>query len=146
MTKKQLKEYCDAEFENIEAVLSDLVSLLGTNKSNFTTVELAAIATFIHNIYNGMENVLKRNLIYRKIEQKDSPTWHKDLLKSASDTKIIPDEMFDILSTYLSFRHFFVHSYSFYLKWDELKPLVTDIEDTIKKFKASISKCIETLE
>ena len=146
MTKKQLKEYCDAEFENIEAVLSELASVISADKSNFTTAELAAISTFIHNIYNGIENIIKRNLIYRKIDQKDTPTWHKDLLKSASDTKIISAELYYILSNYLSFRHFFVHSYSLHLKWEELKPLVNDIESTIEKFIASVSKCIDQLE
>lgn len=38
MTRRQLEEYCDIEFESIEAVLAE-----------YSTAELAAVATFIHN-------------------------------------------------------------------------------------------------
>jgi hypothetical protein len=32
-----------------------------------TVIELAAIATFLHNIYNGLENILKQILISKDI-------------------------------------------------------------------------------
>lgn len=43
MTKQQLKDYCDAEFENIEAVLAELKKILNTETSNFSTAELIQI-------------------------------------------------------------------------------------------------------
>jgi uncharacterized protein YutE (UPF0331/DUF86 family) len=146
MTKQQLKEYCDAEFENIDAVVSDLSSVVKNDKTNFLTPELAAIATFIHNCYNGVENILKRVLSCKQIEFKDTPTWHKDLLKTSMDKGIISDNLYGTLSNYLSFRHFFVHAYSFSLKWEELKPLVDDIENTLKIFKKEIYGCIDKLD
>ena len=63
MTDQQLKNYCEAEFENIETVMSDLSSALKEGTSEYSTPELAAIATFLHNIYNGTENILKRVLM-----------------------------------------------------------------------------------
>lgn len=138
MTSHQLKEYCEAEFESIDTVISDLFSIVNPQKTEYTTVELAAIATFIHNCYNGIENILKRILSFKQVEIKDSPTWHKDLLKTASDKGIVTNELYDILSNYLSFRHFFVHAYSFSLRWEEIKPLVDDFEDTLKKFKSEV--------
>lgn len=57
MTKKQLKEYCKAEFENIDSVLSELFSVIKDKKSEYSIPELAAIATFIHNFYNGIEKL-----------------------------------------------------------------------------------------
>lgn len=65
MTRQQLKEYCEAEFENIDAVVSELFSVVKTEKSEYSTAELAAIATFIHNFYNGIENTLKRVFVLR---------------------------------------------------------------------------------
>ena len=76
MTKQQLKDYCDAEFENIEAVLIELKKILNTETSNYSTAELAAIATFLHNFYNGIENVIKRIFAFKNMDQKDTPTWH----------------------------------------------------------------------
>jgi uncharacterized protein YutE (UPF0331/DUF86 family) len=117
MTKHQLKEYCDAEFENIDTILFELFNVISAEKSRYTIIELAAIATFIHNCYNGIENIFKRILAYEQAETKDTPTWHKDLLKACLDKKLISRKLYNTLSNYLSFRHFFVHSYSLTLKW-----------------------------
>jgi uncharacterized protein YutE (UPF0331/DUF86 family) len=145
MTDQQLKEHCDAEFENIEAVLAELDLIIVPEKTGYTTAEMAAIATFIHNCYNGVENVLKRIFYYNKLEIKDSPAWHKDFLKAALDQRIISTDLYNSLSIYLSFRHFFVHAYSFTLRWEELKPLIDDLADTIKRFKSEIDCYIEKL-
>ena len=138
MTKQQLKDYCDAEFENIDAVVYELFLVVQPDKTGYTTAELAAIATFIHNFYNGVENILKRISSYRQMETKVSPTWHKDLLKASSEARIISDESYLVLSNYLSFRHFFIHAYSFILRWEELKPLVDELGNTLSQFKKEV--------
>lgn len=66
MTKQQLRKYCEAEFDNIDAVISEIFIVALPVKTEYSTAELAAIATFIHNFYNGTENILKRILIYEK--------------------------------------------------------------------------------
>ena len=128
MTRHQIKEYCEAEFENINAVTSELFSIIKTEKTEYSIAELAAIGTFIHNCYNGIENILKRVLLAGKIKVKDTPTWHKDLLKTSLDMGVISYELYVSLSDYLSFRHFFIHAYGFSLRWEELKPLVVTRE------------------
>ncbi|MEW6108973.1 MAG: hypothetical protein AB1632_07405 [Nitrospirota bacterium] len=137
MTKKQLREYCDAEFENIDSVLSELALVIRPRKQKYSVAELAAAATFIHNCYNGIENVLKRIFIYLNINTKETPTWHKDLLKTSLNRKIISEKLYEALSNYLSFRHFFIHAYSFTLRWEELKPLVNSLKDTVEEFRAA---------
>jgi hypothetical protein len=146
MTKDQLSKYCDAEFENIETVNAELCSVVESGKSEYSIAELAAIATFLHNIYNGVENILKRVLRANQVKVEDSPTWHKDMLKTSSDIEIISNDLYVDLSDYLSFRHFFVHAYSFTLKWEELKPLVDRLEGVLNKFKSSIYKYINELQ
>ncbi len=146
MKKEQLREYCEAEYENIDTVLAEIVLLIVPGKSDYSTPELAALATFIHNCYNGFENVLKLVLLYESIEITDSATWHKDLLQKATTRGIIGKTLRDRLSVYLSFRHFFIHAYSFTLKWKELKPLVEGIAGTVVDFKTAMSRYIETLD
>jgi uncharacterized protein YutE (UPF0331/DUF86 family) len=143
MKREQFKEYCDAEFENIDAVSIELFSVVKNKKSKYSTAELAAIATFIHNFYNGVENILKRALIIRQVEMIDTPTWHKDLLKTSSDMGIINTDLYNALSNYLSFRHFFIHAYSFTLRWEELKPLVDDLKNVLKSFKSEIYRYVD---
>jgi hypothetical protein len=142
MKRQQLKEYCEAEFENIDAVMVYLYSVVKPKKNGYSVIELAAMATFLHNFYNGVENVLKRVLSISQIEMKDAPTWHKELLKKSVDLGIINLSLFESLSNYLSFRHFFVHSYSFTLRWEELKPLVNGLDDTLKRFKSAVNDYI----
>lgn len=139
MTSQRLKEYCEAEFENISTVTSELFSVVEAGKSDYSVPELAAMATFIHNCYNGVENILKRALLFRDIKMKDTPTWHKDLLRMSLDAGIITGDLYEWLTTYLSFRHFFVHAYSFALRWDDMKPLVEGIEETLIKFESAIN-------
>jgi uncharacterized protein YutE (UPF0331/DUF86 family) len=80
-----------------------------------TVIELAAIATFLHNIYNGIENILKQILISRGINVPKSDKWHKDLLNRSLSSGIISEELTNKLYKYLTFRHFFVHAYGFML-------------------------------
>jgi hypothetical protein len=67
MKKEQLREYREAEYENIDTILAEVVSLMVPGKSDYSTPELAALATFIHNCYNGFEKILKLVLIYQSI-------------------------------------------------------------------------------
>ena len=53
-----------------------------------TVIELAAIATFLHNTYNGIENILKQILISREIMVPKSEKWHKDLLNKSLSSGI----------------------------------------------------------
>ena len=106
MENQRLKEYCEAEFENIDAVITELNSVVKSKRIKYSTAELAAIATFIHNCYNGFENILKRILKSKQIRTKDAPTWHKRSAQGFVDQEIITNDLYETLSNYLSFRHF----------------------------------------
>jgi len=86
MTKKQLSEYCDAEFENINSVLSELALVVKPKKQKYSIADLAAIATFIHNCYNGIENILKRILVYLNIDTKEMEKKYDYQFKIIFDT------------------------------------------------------------
>jgi hypothetical protein len=77
----RLKRQILAERENIESALGHLESAM--ERQEKSVIELAAIGTFLHNIYNGIENILKQILKIRGNEIPPSSTWHKDLLNLA---------------------------------------------------------------
>lgn len=77
----------EAEREHIINTLSVLKQI--SPRKRKTVVELAALAVFLHNIYNGMENILKRILRFKKVQILSTKTSHKDLLDLALDYKII---------------------------------------------------------
>ena len=146
MTRQQLRDHCSAEFDNNSTVLSELQKVLEAEKTIYSKVELAAVATFLHNCYNGAENILKRILMYKSRQVLDSPTWHKELLRTARDEEIIQENLYENLSVYLSFRHFFVHSYSFSLRWNELEPLAKNAGETFNKLREAVERFLDAIK
>jgi hypothetical protein len=61
----ELTEQILAEKENVDIALHNLKTAMARTEK--TVIELAAIVTFLHNIYNGIENILKQILISRDI-------------------------------------------------------------------------------
>ena len=55
-----LRERIEAEKESLSGVLEELEKV--RDKPDKTTVELAGIGAFLHNIYTGVENMLKHIL------------------------------------------------------------------------------------
>lgn len=114
-----------AERENVEIALDNLN--FAWERQDKTVVELAAVGTFLHNIYNGMENILKRIILSKDIEIPNSATWHKDLLTLSSSMGVLSETLSDDLYEYLTFRHYFVHAYGFMLEESHLEDLVINI-------------------
>ena len=127
-----------AEKENVEKALDNLKDAMGRKERS--TVELAAIATFLHNIYNGIENILKQVLKAKGTEIPKSETSHKDLLDLSVSNGIILEKLSDQLYEYLTFRHFFVHAYGFMLEETHLKDLANKIPDVWLQFLLAIQK------
>ena len=125
------------ESENVLESLVHLSSVL--ERSDIGTVELAALGTFIHNIYNGIENILQQILKDQNIDIPSGHSWHKELLETSKANGILSSELVAELSKYLAFRHYFVHSYSFMLKAELLLPLARGAEDMWKQFSRHFS-------
>ena len=130
------------EKENVEKALGTLRDAMGRREKS--VVELAAIATFIHNIYNGIENILKQVLKAKGTEIPKSDTWHKDLLNLSVSLGIIPEKLSDDLYEYLTFRHFFVHAYGFMLEEAHLENLANNITNVWLQFLSVINKYCQT--
>ena len=130
----ELLREVQAERELVLETLGALKEALGRRRR--TVVELAAIATFLQNAYNGMENILKRILKHKGITVSPSESWHKDLLKISVDNEIISRELSERLDEYRAFRHFFVHGYGVMLEEEKLMPLAKDLPNLWKDFEA----------
>ncbi len=137
----ELAEQILAEKENVDIALHNLRTAMARNEK--TVVELAAIATFLHNIYNGIENILKQVLLSRDIEIPKSDKWHKELLNKSLSSGIISEELSNKLYKYLTFRHFFVHAYGFMLDEKELDSLSNNIPEIWQQFLSEIENFLE---
>ena len=113
-------------------------------------VEVTALASVLHSFYNGLESIF---LSIAKEIDAQVPTgahWHRDLLAQMAEPKpgrgpILTPEMVSRLADYLGFRHFYRHSYSFYLEWDELKKLVVSLAEVWEHSRGEIQTFLEGL-
>ena len=128
----ELTEQILAEKENVDIALHNLETAIARTEK--TVIEQAAIATFLHNTYNGIENILKQILISKDIMVPKSDKWHKDLLNKSLSSGIISEELSNKLYKYLTFRHFFVHAYGFMLDEKELEGLSHNIPQIWQEF------------
>ena len=131
-----LREKVNVEMENISIVLEELEKI--KDKPNKSTVELAGIGAFLHNIYTGIENILKQILSSQAIQIPSSDSWHQDLLIQATGEGVITETIEKQLAKYLAFRHFFIHAYGFLLDGEELKSLVDNVFGVYSSFKGKI--------
>lgn len=125
-----------AEKEQVEKTINILMEVL--NRGNKTIVELAAIATFVHNCYNGIENILKQTLKKSNILIPQTQFWHKTLLQVGVKEKIISDSTANSLFNFLSFRHYFIHGYGHNLNESQLVQLAGELEKVWNLFLAEI--------
>ncbi len=125
-----------AEKEHVEKTLSILLGVLP--KKDKSIVEITAIATFIHNCYNGIENILKQTIKNKNVPIPFSEHWHKTLLQIAVKESILSPSLSDHLYDFLAFRHFFVHGYGHRLNENQLMVLANEMESVWKQFLGEI--------
>lgn len=117
-----LSDRVSAELENIQQVLKQFPS--AERLDTLSGLELAGVATLLHNFYNGIENVIKQIARDKGLHIPQGQSWHRDLLDLALTHKIINQTTGRSLKQYLGFRHFFSHAYAFHLEADRISPLV----------------------
>lgn len=139
------------EIGQIDVLFESYADLLKhMEKSVPNLVELTAIASVLHSFYNGLENIF---LVIAKGIDTNVPTsaqWHRELLSqmiAASEKRsaVLSAETFNLLKEYLGFRHFFRHSYSFFMEWDELEKLVKPVEGVWTKTKTELQLFMDSL-
>lgn len=113
-------------------------------------VEATAVASVLHSFYNGLENIF---LSIAKGIDADVPSgaqWHRDVLTQMTESAtsrgpVLTVEMAHRLADYLGFRHFYRHSYSFYLEWEEVEKLVTPLAEVWEQAKGELQAFLDSL-
>jgi hypothetical protein len=113
-------------------------------------IETTAVASVLHSFYNGLELIF---LSIAKRLDRQVPTeerWHRQLLfqmtqSSVQRDRVISTELAQQLDKYLAFRHFYRHSYSFFLDWNELEKLVSPLQSVWSQAKAELYMFLDRL-
>lgn len=131
MSAAELRELVTIEFlemDNTLALIADLRRSLVNREP--TVHELAAFGTYLHNLYSGVENSLKRFAAFHGVQLPDTADWHVQLLRMFGDSPVkslpvlLPGPLMDQMSDLRGFRHVFTKRYASYLEWAKLSPLV----------------------
>jgi len=140
------------EIGQIDHLFETYADLLEQARSNAPDlVEVTAVGSVLHSFYNGLENIF---LSIAKSIDADVPSgsqWHRDLLtqmtEATSDREpVLTTETAHQLADYLGFRHFYRHSYSFFLEWDELEKLVLPLPEVWEQVKGEILLFLASLK
>ena len=145
MTIDELKQYCNEEFGNINRVKKELLSIYSADKPAYTTPEIAALSSFVIHMYGGIEKILKQILIFDRLDVKESPEWHEKVLIKSGEIGILPPELFQLLSRYLSFRNYYIYSYAFNIKWEDLKVMIDESDDLLTRFRTEVDEYIQMI-
>ena len=133
-----LYDIINIDIENINRVFAEMPNY--ENLSFLSTLELAGVATLLHNFYHTLENIIKRILIDKGLPSPKGSSWHKELLDNAVNAEIISEHLKEHLGEFLAFRHFFSHAYAFDLYAERMEPLVKSAPKLYEIFKVEISK------
>jgi len=136
------------QIDQLLAVYADLVDRVQQRPPDL--VEVTAMASVLHSFYNSLENIF---LSIAKGLDEQVPTgdqWHRDLLihmtrEMGDRGSVISTALAKKLADYLGFRHFYRHSYSFFLEWDKLPGLVTSLREVWEQVKAELYELLESL-
>ena len=149
MSNKAILNKIKFEIKQVDKLLNKYEDLIRKCKEKEPElVELTALASVLHSFYNGIENIF--SLIAKGVDESKpkGSNWHKKLLIQMTESKdsreaIFSEELKDEIKDYLGFRHFYRHSYSFYLDWNEMKELILSIFDTWNKIKENLNNFVE---
>lgn len=140
------------EIGQIDKLIASYSELLGRSQTSMPgLVEVTAIASVLHSFYNGLENIFL--VVAKRIDQQmpDSEQWHRQLLTYMAQTtpnrnQVLSADLTNRLTDYLGFRHFYRHSYSFFLDWAELEKLVVPLENVWGNTKTELEIFLQSMK
>lgn len=146
-TISQIKFEID-QIDQLFVAYADLLERVNNEPPNL--VQITALASVLHSFYNGLENIFRS--IAKGIDGRvpAGTHWHRELLSQVANPTInrgavLSDETAQALITYLGFRHFYRHSYSFFLDWNELETLIDQLPEAWRHTKEDLQRFLNGL-
>jgi hypothetical protein len=153
MSPSDLRQEIGIEWDSIQLALDELNALRDDVRGREPTVrELAAAGLFMANLYNGVENILKRIARFQQVEIRSGAEWHIELVKSFCEPPrgglpiLLPQSLASRLAPYRRFRHVVHHGYGFQLRWTDMLPGIQDAPHMIEAFRKSVNTYLDTLK
>ena len=116
-----------------------------------TRTELRAVASMLHEFYNGIERIFERIAVGSGEGVPGGSHWHADLLaqmvtaRDAGRPAVIDEPLYARLKDYADFRHFFRHAYGYTLEWSQLRWKAESLSDTLRMLRDQLRGFFEAL-
>jgi uncharacterized protein YutE (UPF0331/DUF86 family) len=101
-------------------------------------VEIRAAALSLSTIYSGIEKTMLHVLRDRHGLRPEGPNWHTELLDLAGQKSLLSDDVRNELKSFLAFRHFVRHAYSFELDPAMIGRILDRAPDVVERFANEI--------
>lgn len=147
-----LKSMVEDELIALARVAQEMAETLAACAQPPTRIELRAIATMLHEFYNGVERIFERIAISLGEGLPRGSYGHIDLLAQMATTQsnarlaVIDEPLRTRLEEYLKFRHFFRHAYSYTLEWNRLRWLAEQLDATLQLLREQLQIFFEPLK
>ena len=136
-------ELMDQTVSEIEAIQTDYGSRQPSRR------EVAAVAAFLSDFYNGIENVLKRISRCYEICLPTGEDWHTELFNRFCEPPfqnlpiVFDREQMSTMAVFRRFRHVIRHGYVMLLDWDRISCELGSLGPAYAAFKARRHKLFE---
>jgi hypothetical protein len=137
------------QIDQLFAAYADLLSLAEQTTPNL--IEVTATASVLHSFYNGLENIFLSIAKGLDADVPSGPQSHRDLLTRMTQSTnnrdaVLTADMAQRLGSYLGFRHFYRHSYSFFLEWDEVAKLAKPLPEVWRQAKGELLQFLTSID
>jgi predicted nucleotidyltransferase len=122
-----LQALIEDELVALGRVAQEMEDLLAASSKPPTRTELRAVASMLHEFYNGVERIFERIAVSLGEGIPQGSYWHADLLTQMATARepgrpaVVDEPLRARLKDYLDFRHFFRHAYGYTLEWSQLR-------------------------
>ncbi len=122
-----VKALVEDELVALGRVAQEMGNLLVECAQPPTRTELRAMASMLHEFYNGVERIFERIAVGLGEGLPRGTYWHVDLLNQMAEPQegkrpaVIDPPLRARLKDYLDFRHFVRHAYGYTLEWRRMR-------------------------
>lgn len=146
-----IKALAEDELVALGRVAQEMDDLLAACAQQPTRTDLRAIASILHEFYNGVERIFQRIAIGLGEGLPEGSNWHADLLIQVAAARegmrpaVIDEPLRARLKDYLDFRHFFRHAYGYTLEWNQLRWKAEMLSDTLTMLRDQLHVFFDAL-
>ena len=146
-----LKSVVEDELTALDRVVEQMEALLSQAAQPPNWIELRAIATILHEFYNGVERIFERIAVSLGEGLPRGSYWHVDLLAQMATAQtetrpaVIGEPLRARLEEYLKFRHFFRHADSYTLEWNRMNWQAEQMSETLRLLREQLQVFFDSL-